>query len=107
MQVEPSIDPASESTIKCVFTRYATSTRAARMLVHGVAVQIVAAIMSYSGAYFATPEMRPDLPTLWERVFSAGSLLMLLGKILSLAGWAMVIFACGKVVAEAVKEPSA
>ncbi len=100
---QQSMETPSETGVKCVFTRYAISTPAARILVVGVAIQIAAVLLSLVASEFVSPDMYAGLEW-YQRLLKPARLLALASSVFNLAGWAMVIFACGKVVAESVRE---
>lgn len=100
---QQSMETPSETGVKCVFTRYAMSTPAARMLVVGVAIQIAAVLLALVANELASPDRNTDLEW-FQRLLSPSRLVALASSVVNLAGWAMVIFACGKVVAESVRE---
>lgn len=104
MDHTPPSEPTLPTDIRCVFTKYAMRTPAARMLVHGVGVQMLAVLMSFVWGFFVDKDAQAGLTMEpLQRMLRPTELLGLLSSLINLAGWAMVIFACGKVVAEAVK----
>lgn len=86
-----------------VFVRYLMACPSPRLLIHGVGLQILAVVASFAASSLAKPDQTEQL-TPWERMLSLSWGLSFLSNALNLAGWAMVIFACGKVVAESIKE---
>lgn len=92
----------AESGISCIFTRYAMTTSAARLLVVGVAIQIAAVLLAYFASFIGGPPAGSDMEW-YQHMLRPSALAGLISSVINVAGWAMVIFACGKVVAESVK----
>lgn len=86
--------------------RYLTNCTSHRLLIHGVALQVVAVVCSFLSSSVTKDDPLESLRP-WERALSLSWGFLFASNALNLAGWAMVIFACGKVIAEAMKERGA
>lgn len=81
--------------------RYLTGTPSARLLIHGILVQCAGVILSHAASAF-TSEHSPDLPPM-QQMLSLGWGLSMVSSFVAYIGWGVVVFACGKVVAEAIE----
>jgi hypothetical protein len=101
----PSVGANSDAESGAI-VRYLTRCASQRLLVHGVTLQIVSVVCSFASSSVTKVDPEENLRP-WERVLSLSWGLSFASNTLNLIGWAMVIYACGKVIAEALKERGA
>lgn len=83
--------------------RYLDATGSNRLLIHGVLMQICGTITGFFSSAVHKDDGTGDLDA-FQKLMTLSWGFSFLSSALGFIGWGLVIYACGKVVAESVKE---